>query len=289
MVGFARHVSFVLCDGNELFAFGNNDCGDLVRILFVFTFQGLNSNDLFVANPTQVSFFVGKAQITDVQVGCGFSMVQLKNGCLYAMGNRNYCGQYSDGHFFSPVSVNVGNQEPVISVACSRKCTFVQTVNKQWFMFGNAVGSTNHLTATRADTEFPTNVSVQKIVASGNVFFMLCDNGDLYVIGHGEKGEMGMNNRANIDKWTLCKQSVDDVQAGLFNSFIFLKDTDRSPAPTSLDPAPTPQAEFTSFPSFSINADPSTQFSFNTSPSTIQAFSFASFMNSSTAFSFSSQ
>lgn len=98
-------------------------------------------------------------------------------------------------------------------------------MNNQWYAFGEGFGITNFIHPTRIDDSFPTvTVTVTKIVASLNCFFMLCENGNLYVVGKGEKGEMGLGKTANIEKWTLCKQSVVDVQTGVHNSFVFCED-----------------------------------------------------------------
>lgn len=159
-------------------------------------------------------------------------MVLLQDGSLHAMGYKDRCGrENATDHFYCPVLVKVGNNSKIARIACcSQACTIVETVNHEWYAFGDpaeqrkpAFGKAISKTAIRIDDVFPKNCEVKKIVSTIYSFFMLCANGDLFVVGNGGFGEMGINNGKNIDQWTLCKQNVVDVQTGAYNSFVFLK------------------------------------------------------------------
>ncbi len=226
-----RAFSFVLCENNALFAFGKNNYGQLVCLIcIVFYFeQGINKKDETITTPTQVVFFVGKSAIQDVQAGAFHSIVLLADGSLYAMGKKECCGQASaTANFYSPVPVSVGTK--IASICCSSFCTIVQTVNDEWYAFGDtstqpqpAYGKEVSLTASRIDDVFPKGIKIKKLVATSNAFFLLSYKNDLYVVGNGGNGEMGMKNGESIYKWTLCKNNVADVQTGYYNSFVFLQ------------------------------------------------------------------
>lgn len=171
-----------------------------------------------------------------MQTGFHHTIVLLQDGSVYAMGDKACCGQASTtGHFYSPVLVSVGNATKIASFCCSAFCSIVQTVNDEWYAFGNAqnqnepaYGKEVSLTASRIDDVFPKGIKVKKLAATYHAFFLLSDKNDLYVVGNGYNGEMGMNNDKSdkgkdIDKWTLCKSNVINVQTGVHNSFIFLK------------------------------------------------------------------
>lgn len=192
--------------------------------------QGINSMDNEFTTPRLVSFFVGKADIQDVHGGSGFCVVLLQDGSLYAMGHRNRCGIQTTSDCYVPVLVHFGAKVESIA-CCAHACTIVRTYNNEWFAFGEtnedtgqkkpAVGMTLCETATRIDHLFPQVSSIVKMVATAQAFFLLCDNGNLYVIGNGASGVFGLNNDHNVDVWTMCKTNVADVQTGLRNSFVF--------------------------------------------------------------------
>lgn len=157
-------------------------------------------------------------------------MVLLQDGSLYAMGKTDCCGQESEiDCFFSPVLVSVGNTSKISSICCSYYCTIVQTINNEWYGFGYksrqsspAYGKTVSLLSERIDVAFPKGIQVKKLITTTNSFFLLSTKNELYVVGRNDSGEMGMNNGKNIDKWTLCKRNVIDVQTGYDISFLFL-------------------------------------------------------------------
>lgn len=146
------------------------------------------------------------------------------------MGWYNSCGQgASKDHFYSPVLINVGNLNKISSFCCSKTSTIVQTMNGEWYGFGeedykyNTIyGKKMTLTPQRIDDAMPKGIQIKKLVATGFAFFMLTTGNDLYVVGKGKYGEMGMNNEKNIEKWTLCKTNIADVQTGIDNSFLFI-------------------------------------------------------------------
>lgn len=181
-----------------------------------------------VPTPKMIEYFVGKADIKDVQAGDDFCVVLLKDGTLHAMGFRSSCGKaVVTDHCYAPVLVTISSKIQSI-VTCGRACTILLSDKKEWLAFGDVViqgepayGKPVSAVALRIDDAFPQGKTVLKIVASKESFFMLCDNGDMYVMGRPGKGEMGCH--VQIEKWTLHKQNVANVQTGWFNSFVFLK------------------------------------------------------------------
>lgn len=203
--------------------------------------QGLGITTKHVKSPTLVTYFIKKAEIQDVRAGNEFCIVLLKDGTLHAMGHANRCGmqmyrhlmyfQKEDtSHFSTPVMVRINTYSVASIACCSVGGTIVKTEKNEWYAFGDAsiqqslaYGEVVNTEAVRIDYAFPRNVNVVKLVATKSCFFMLCDKGDMYVIGNGGYGEMGINFAQSVARWTLCKQNVADVQTGIYNSFVFCK------------------------------------------------------------------
>lgn len=182
-----------------------------------------------VTIPTLVSYFTDKAPIVDVKPSETLCMVLLEDGSLHKMQNGGGSFMFSTNS--SPVHP-VPVAEKVVSIACcSRDCAVFQTVSKHWY----ACGDTSNLAKSKnselvaIDSQFPiaNKQLVTKIVSTRLCYFMLCDNGDLFVAGYGDDdsafAEMGIGNGKTISKWALCKKNVADVQAGYGNSFLFMK------------------------------------------------------------------
>lgn len=166
----------------------------------------------------------------DVKGGGGFCLVLLENGILFAMGHKDRCGfAFNSEDFCTPVSVQIGCNDLVQTICCSWGCAIVETANGKWFGFGDAsaqkspaYGKEISKTPSRIDDIFPCNFSVRKLTATAYCFFILLDNGDLYSIGNGKNGEMGIKDAAEYSSWILCKSNVTDVQTGFWNSFVFV-------------------------------------------------------------------
>lgn len=196
---------------------------------FAHLVQGINSDQEMVSTPTRVVFFDLLPPIVKIEAGDCFSMVLLANGSLYAMGHKDRCGQASAiNNFVSPVQVVIPNTH-LTFVCCSKACTLVQS-SSQWFAFGQAgilgqdapaFGKPVTSTATVIHDSFP-QVSIVKLVASYFAFFLLSNDGTVYVVGNGRAGDMGIQNGKNIDKWTVAMQNVHRVFAGQHNSFFVL-------------------------------------------------------------------
>lgn len=204
--------------------------------------QGIGKLINFVPTPTPVEFFNDKAPIQDVQAGEDHTVVLLKDGSLYTMGDKACCGKASaKNNFFSPVLVSIGNGIKISSICCSWACTIVQTVNEEWYAFGDsyiqckpAYGKAVSRIPERIDDVFPKTrfsmespnvdyskpIQVKKLVATTSAFFILTSNDKLYTVGTNKNGEMGID-KQNLLEWTLCRDNVLDIQVGLNNSFLF--------------------------------------------------------------------
>lgn len=201
--------------------------------------------------PMQIEFFNNKPPIRDIKAGCTHAVVLLQDGSLYAMGERGTCGRVwgkCHFHYYEPTRVPIGT--PILSICtCSGACTIVQSINNEYYAFGNAERQTlpaygkhiqtiperidnvfpvyqsleNLTTLPNTDHTFlPNQIQVKKLVSSLTSFFLLMSNNDLYVVGKGSHGEMGIANCGKLEKWTFCKSNIADVQASPFNSFIFV-------------------------------------------------------------------
>lgn len=234
----------------SLYAFGLNDGGQLVYTCFFPNQKGLNGY-YYISTPINVEFFNDKETIQDIQTGSDYTIVLLKNGLIYGMGNIKHCKDASNDLFCSPVVIFFNNPHKVISICCSQISTMVQLENGKWYTAHekkvdcepNLIKDEKevNLILESIDDPFSTihslsnidkfetltmesskHIQVKKLVATSTCFFLLNNKNELYVVGNGGKGEMGTNNGASIYKWTLCKTNVLDVQTGLRNSFIFI-------------------------------------------------------------------
>lgn len=168
-----------------------------------------------------MKFFNNKSCIRDIQAGTSYTIVLLENGLLYAMGKSEYCGQGLSAYdFYSPVLVSIGNANKIVSIYCSFHCTIIQTVNQQFYMFGDLeyLNKSQILTPQLVNDIFPINqsftgfeqeIQIKKFISSKMTFFLLTKTNDLYII-------------KNDNQWTFCKTNVLDVQTGIHDSFLFL-------------------------------------------------------------------
>lgn len=184
----------------------------------------------------------GKALVKSICTGGNHASILLENGELYVIGNVFCCGTYvplssEQRGMFVPTLVATS----IDYICCAYASTIGKSANNKWIAFGYqdeskcnmidfgynqtapAYGKQVSMIPSRIDDIFPKPAcTVKKLVASWYCFFLLYEDGDLYCIGNGENFEMGMNDGANIDTWTLCKQNVHDVHCGSVNSFVLV-------------------------------------------------------------------
>lgn len=168
-----------------------------------------------------------------MQAGRYNTVVLLKNGSLYVMGKKKFCGQMFDGNFYLPVLVSVGNF--VQSICCSYYFTIFQTVNDEWYVFGRenrrrsferqsdlGICSNVKYIPLRKTLITPKGFKIQKLVATESAFFILGNGNELYEVGNRFQTEMAMTHEPNSNNWFLRKTNVVDVQTSLFQLFVFI-------------------------------------------------------------------
>lgn len=186
--------------------------------------------------PTIVPLFNDKP-IEQVHAGRHFTMVHLQNGQVYAFGHVRCCGSHNDSHTIAPVQVQLPGNALVKSIRCASYSTVIQTVNDQWYGFGQnsqfmpAYGKPVHGDPTRIDDLFPMSsktkqrVQVHKLVADSYNFYMWTMEGELYILGMNMFGNFGLGNETAVPTWTLhpTLHNIVDIQTSASNAFIFAK------------------------------------------------------------------
>lgn len=182
-------------------------------------FKGVNVFASYLDEPKVVPFFK-ESSILHVDGGVGFTMVLQSNGNVYAMGDKYCCAQYSTtSNYYIPVLVSVSN---VRSILCSIACTILRTSDNAYYAFGNADAQPSpaygKITVNPTQMNNLPNVPIKTLVASCNAFFLLSTNGEMFVIGNDDFGEMNM--QRNVNSWTKSGSKVSNVFVGRRNSFL---------------------------------------------------------------------
>ncbi len=207
-------VSFALTATGQLYAFGENEDGQL----------GNTTNNLeYTPNPTPTPVTLPGATgpVTQAAGGGGFSLVVTSTGQLFAFGN-NWWGQlgnatnngiyaYEANPTPTPVTLP-GEVGPVIQAAAGGGHSLVVTASGQLYAFGeNFWGQLG--TATNDSENYkseanptPTLVtlpgevgSVTQVAAGGAFSLAVTESGQLYAFGENINGELG-NTTNNLAK-----------------------------------------------------------------------------------------
>jgi alpha-tubulin suppressor-like RCC1 family protein len=207
--------SLVVTSAGQLYAFGNNEDGQLGNA----TNNGI---DAYEANPTPtlVTLPGEVGPVTRVAAGGGHSLVVTESGQLYAFG-ENFWGQLgtetNDSENYTaeanptPTLVSLpGEVGPVTHVAAGGAFSLAVTESGQLYAFGENINgelgnATNNLAKELKPNPTPTLVtlpgevgSVAQVAAGPNFTLALTSGDQLYAFGDNRCGELGnaTNNRA---------------------------------------------------------------------------------------------
>ena len=188
--------SMVLMENGDLYVFGDNQYGQL----------GLN--DILSRNrPIRNDFFKDKGSIKYIVLGGYHSMILMDNDDLYVFG-YNQLGQLG-------LNDNLGRNRPIRNnfftdkssikhIALGRLYSMILMDNGDLYVFGDnqygQLGLNDNLDRNRPiRNNFLTEKgSIKQIVLGGWYSMILMDNGDLYVFGYNQYGQLGLND--NLDR-----------------------------------------------------------------------------------------
>ena len=183
--------SIILMENDDLYVFGRNREGQL----------GLNDN-LHRNRPIRNDFFKGKGSIKHVALGVHHSMVLMDNGDLYVFGN-NWKGQLGIGF-------KAANLDAV-----------------------GVVGPNDIMSRNRPirNDFFTDKGSIKEIALSGEHSMILMENGDLYVFGYNQSGQLGLNDIVNRispirNDFFTDKGSIKQIVLGIIYSMVLMENDD---------------------------------------------------------------
>ncbi|DBA03258.1 TPA: hypothetical protein N0F65_011617 [Lagenidium giganteum] len=185
------HHSAVITDNGELYTFGMNDCGQL----------GLDHTQ-HQSTPQYVKAFESQ-EVTMVSCGLYHTIVCTARGDLYAFGKNDY-GQLGLGHsrqVKAPAQVIIPN-ELVCFVACGYYHSIAVTAAGHAFSFGRndygqlGIGSKVHQNVPNV-VALSANTRMVRATCGCYHTVMLSEQGQVYVFGRNNKGQLG--NRGSAD------------------------------------------------------------------------------------------
>jgi alpha-tubulin suppressor-like RCC1 family protein len=197
------NFSLAVTSAGELFAFGENDYGELGNTT--------NNENLFAANPTptQVSLPGELGPVTQVAAGALHSLAVTSTGQLYTFGN-NWAGELGNPANYrteqpnpTPTLVTLpGASGPVTQVAAGGFHSLAVTSTGQLYAFGsNSQGQLGTTSGGFASSPTPTLVTLPEAegpvtAAAAGAYFSLAatSTGQLYAFGENDYGQLGNPN-----------------------------------------------------------------------------------------------
>ena len=225
------HHSMVLLENRDLYVFGSNFLGQL----------GLGNRDLegVQIGIIQNHFFDQLGLIKEIILGWNNSMVLLENEDLYVfgwnssgqlgLGNRNLQLVPIQNHFFDQLSS--------IKQIVSGKHSMVLLENGDLYVFGSndygqlGLGNRNLQLLPIQNNFFDQLSPITEIILGADHSIILLDNGDLYVFGMNDYGQLGLDHTENqllparnhfFDQFGLIKQIV----SGSRDSMVLMNNND---------------------------------------------------------------
>ncbi len=200
--------TMILKTNGSLWAVGWNKYGQLGN--------GNGGDGAMELTPAQV-MIAGSQPVTEVDrvsTGETHTMILKENGDLWAVGRNTY-GQLGNGdetrvNKLNPVQVKTDDGEPitnVLQVSAGQVFTMILKENGELWAFGsNNVGELGNGAETRDIKLNPVQVmiaedqamtNVVQVAAGGNHSMILKKNGELWAVGHNNKGQLGDGSTQN--------------------------------------------------------------------------------------------
>ncbi len=221
--------SMILMDNGDLYVFGRNRNGQL----------GLNDN-VDRNRPIRNDFFTDKGSIKHIILGGFHSMILIDNGNLYVFGHNGE-GQLG-------LNDNLNRNRPIRNDFFKNKGSIKHIVlgwhhsmilmnNDDLYVFGRnengQLGLNDNLSRNRPirNDFFTEKGPIKQIVLGGQHSMILMDNGDLYVFGYNEDGQLGLNDNENRNRpirndFFTDKGSIKQIVLGWHHSMILMDNDD---------------------------------------------------------------
>ena len=221
--------SMILMDNGDLYVFGRNYYGQL----------GLNDN-LDRNGPIRNDFFKEKGSIKQIVLGGWHSMILMDNGYLYVFGD-NQEGKLG-------LNDNLNRNRPIRNDFFTDKGSIKQIVlgelhsmvlmdNCDLYVFGDnhmgQLGLNDNVNRNGPirNNFFTGKGPIKQIVLGGLHSMILMDNGDLYVFGYNQFGQLGLNENVNLNRpirndFFKEKGSIKQIGLGRRHSMVLMDNGD---------------------------------------------------------------
>ena len=184
-VSCGYNFTICLCEDGFLYSLGYNRNGEL----------GIGKNEVLYTSPQKIESIKG---IEFIECGGSHTFCKTLNNEIYCWG-RNHCGQlglvHSDNQNI-PVLCSTLLNEDIDDIKCGREHTLVLTANGDVLSCGNNLfGKLGRRNDGDNETSFQKISSLSNItrIECGYLHSMCIDmNGDLYVFGYNENGQLGL-------------------------------------------------------------------------------------------------
>jgi alpha-tubulin suppressor-like RCC1 family protein len=188
MVACGWSHSFAIDSSDGVFAFGNNDLGQL----------GLGDTAIRSV-PTRISFFDGKDSVVSIAAGRVHSLVLLSSGELYSFGG-NALGQLGMSDLrprSTPQLLSLVNGKIAKITAGRDHSLIVESGNNTLYGFGsNLEGQLGlgHIDIVLSPTAITTlsNITIAALSAGGDHSLVLASNGTSFSFGKNSNGQLGL-------------------------------------------------------------------------------------------------
>ena len=187
--------SLALTSTGQLYAFGDNDAGQLGSAT---SSTGANPT------PTQVTLPGATGSVTEIAAGEFFSLAVTSTGQLYAFGENHYgqlgntINNLTSEPNATPTLVTLpGASGPVTQIAAGMSHSLARTSTGQLYTFGeNRFGELGNTINNRTEQPNPTptlavSAAVTRIAAGDGYSLALTSSGQLYAFGRDVSGELG--------------------------------------------------------------------------------------------------
>ncbi len=249
-IAAGEDFSLALTSGGQVYAFGNNEYGQLGDI---------TNNGTTAANPTPALVGMSAGRVTQIAAGFDFSLALTAGGQVFAFGDNNY-GQLGDGNNSGTTTANPSPAQvplpssagPAVQIAAGGYHSLVLTASGQVFAFGDndfgelASAANNGSTTANpspALVKMPAGAAgpVARVAAGFDDSLVVTASGQLLAFGNNEYGQLGTSvgsgasgpNAVPLPVGLPAGATVDTVFSGptSYSTFAVVADLAIAPGP----------------------------------------------------------